>query len=126
MSLRTPLSRAKGLGAAKTGAGHWMGERISAAALVPLVLWFIISLIRYAGAPYEVVVEWVGSPVPAVLLILLIGVTAHHAALGMQVILEDYLHVEWQKLTAVYLVKFIAYALAAAGIFAVLRVSLGG
>ncbi|KAB7627546.1 succinate dehydrogenase, hydrophobic membrane anchor protein [Alkalilimnicola sp. S0819] len=126
MNLRTPIKRARGLGSAKHGSGVWLAERVSAAALVPLVIWFVYSLICYAGADYAVVREWFASPVTAVLMSLLVGLTAHHAANGMQVIFEDYLHVEWQKMLAIYLVKFIAYLLAAAGIFAVLRVSLGG
>ncbi|RFA28357.1 succinate dehydrogenase, hydrophobic membrane anchor protein [Alkalilimnicola ehrlichii] len=126
MSLRTPLSRAKGLGSAKDGVHHWWIERLTAVALVPLYIWFVWGLISHAGADYETVAAWIGSPVTAVLLVLLLAVTFHHAQLGMQVVYEDYIHTEWLKLTSIVLTKFIAYVLAAAGIFAVLRVAFGG
>jgi succinate dehydrogenase / fumarate reductase, membrane anchor subunit len=125
-SLRTPLSRAKGLGSAKEGVHHFLIERITAAALVPLFLWFAYSLVRLAGADYETVTAWVGSPLPAVLLILLIATGFWHGALGVQVILEDYMQPEWLKFVSIIFVKFIAIVLAGLGIFAVLRIALGG
>lgn len=126
MSLRTPLGRAKGLGSAKDGVGHWLAERVTSVALLPLVIWFVIGLIANAGADYEAVRAWVAYPVNAVLLILLLGTMFHHAQLGMQVIYEDYIHAEGLKLAAVYATKFAAYLLAAASSFAVLKVALGG
>lgn len=126
MSLRTPLGRAKGLGSAKEGVGHWLAERITAAALMPLVIWFVVGLIMHAGADFDEVRGWVGDPVNAVLMILLLGTMFHHAQLGMQVIYEDYIHVEWLKVVSIYATKFAAYLLAAAGSFAVLKVALGG
>ncbi len=123
---RTPLRQAKGLGSAKDGVGHWMVERLTGLALVPLYLWFVFSLVRYASADYATVVAWISSPVPAVLMILLIAVSFHHLQLGMQVVYEDYIHSEWLKFTCIILTKFVAFALAAAGIFAVLRVAFGG
>ena len=126
MNLRTPLSQAKGLGSAKDGVHHWWAERLTAAALVPLYIWLVFSLIGMAGADYETVRAWVAAPIPALLLILLIGVTFHHMQLGMQVVYEDYIHIEWLKLISIVLTKFIAFLLAAAGIFAVLRVAFGG
>ena len=126
MNLRTPLARARGLGSAKDGVGHWLAERVSAAALVPLVIWFVIGLIMHAGADYEAVKAWIGHPVNAVLMILLLGAMFHHAQLGMQVIYEDYIHTEWLKVGSIYATRFAAYLLAAAGSFAVLKVAFGG
>jgi succinate dehydrogenase / fumarate reductase membrane anchor subunit len=125
MSLRTPLKRAKGLGSAKSGVGNWLAERITAAALVPLVVWLVIGVIVHVGADYEVVRGWIGSPVHAVLFVLLIGITAHHAQLGMQVICEDYIHSDGLKITSIVMIKFAAFVLAAAGIFAVLSIAFG-
>lgn len=126
MSLRTPLSRAKGLGSAKQGLHHWWVQRVSAAALVPLVIWFVYGVIRYAGADYEVVRAWIAHPVNAVLWSLFIGVAMHHAQMGMQVVYEDYIHNEAAKVGSIVLTRFAAYVVAAAGIYAVLKVSFGG
>lgn len=126
MKFRTPLARAKGLGSAKSGVESWLSSRVFAVALVPLVIWLVIGLIRHAGADFEAASVWVGQPVNAVLMILLLGAMFHHAQLGMQVIYEDYIHTEWLKVSAIYLTKFAAYLLAAASSFAVLKVALGG
>lgn len=126
MKFRTPIARAKGLGSAKSGVEHWLSQRVAAAALVPLVIWLVIGLIRHAGADYEAARAWVGQPVNAVLMILLLGAMFHHAQLGMQVIYEDYIKIGWLKATSIYLTKFAAYLLAAAASFAVLKVAFGG
>jgi succinate dehydrogenase / fumarate reductase membrane anchor subunit len=126
MSLRTPLGRAKGLGSAKAGTEHWIAERVTAVALVPLVVWFLVGLVMNAGADYEAARDWIGHPVNTVLMILLLGSMFHHAQLGMQVIYEDYIHTEWLKVFSIYATKFAAYLLAAGGIFAVLKVAFGG
>jgi succinate dehydrogenase / fumarate reductase membrane anchor subunit len=126
VSLRTPLGRAKGLGSAKEGTGHWLAERVTGAALVPLVIWFVIGLIANAGAGYEEAREWVGHPVNAVLLVLLLVTMFHHAQLGMQVVYEDYTTPEWVKISCILLTKLAAYALAAAASFAVLKIAFGG
>jgi succinate dehydrogenase / fumarate reductase membrane anchor subunit len=126
MKFRTPLARAKGLGSAKSGVDSWLSSRVFAVALVPLVIWLVIGLIRHAGADFEAASAWVGQPVNAVLMILLLGAMFHHAQLGMQVIYEDYIHTEWLKVSVIYLTKFAAYLLAAASSFAVLKVALGG
>ena len=87
---RTPLARARGLGSAKEGVHHWWIQRLTAIALIPLVVWFAISLVMLSGADYAVVRAWIGSPLVMVLLILTIGVGLHHGQLGMQVVWEDY------------------------------------
>ena len=126
MSLRTDLARVRGLGSAKEGAAHWWAQRVTAVALVPLVLWLVASLAALAGADVAAVRAWIAQPVTAVLLVLMIGVTFHLAQLGLQVVIEDYVHTECAKIAGIVLVKFAAVALAAAGIFSVLKIALAG
>ena len=125
MSYRTPIGRARGLGSAKDGTAHWWAQRLTALALVPLVLWFVISVVGLVGAGRGALVDWLGSPVAAGLTILLIGATFHHAQLGVQVVIEDYVHNEAVKIAAIILVKFAAVVLALAGILAVLSIAFG-
>jgi succinate dehydrogenase / fumarate reductase membrane anchor subunit len=103
-----------------------MAERITAVALVPLIIWFIVGLIGIAGEGYEAARVWVAHPVNAVLLVLLLVTMFHHAQLGMQVVYEDYQTSEWVKITCILLTKLIAFAVAAAGSFAVLKIAFGG
>ncbi len=124
--MRTALGRVRGLGSAKEGVSHWWAQRLTAVALVPLVLWFVVSLLGFAGADHAAIVQWVRSPVVAVLLVLLIVTLLYHAQLGMRVVLEDYVHAEWLKITSILLLNFAVMFLAAIGVFAVLRVALGG
>lgn len=126
MSMRTPLAQVRGHGAAKSGAHHWWAQRLSAAALVPLTLWFVVSLITATTADYTAAVEWVSSPLNAGLLILLIGATFYHAQLGMQVVFEDYISSPWLLVASIFLVKLLALLLAVVAIVAVLRVVTGG
>jgi succinate dehydrogenase / fumarate reductase membrane anchor subunit len=125
-SLRTPLGRARGLGSAKEGVEHWWWQRLTAVALVPLSLWFAATLIGHLGGDYAAAVAWIGSPIPAILLILTVVTSLYHAALGVQVVIEDYVHKEWVKVTALILLRLVCFLLAVAGIFAVLRLSLKG
>nr|MBS0020931.1 succinate dehydrogenase, hydrophobic membrane anchor protein [Gammaproteobacteria bacterium] len=126
MRLRTPLAQARGLGAAREGIHHWWTQRLTALALIPLSLWLVASIITITGADYATAVEWVQSPVVAVLLLLFIAVAFYHAQLGMQVVLEDYVHGGWAKVATIILSKFLMIALAFVAGFAVLRVALGG
>jgi succinate dehydrogenase / fumarate reductase membrane anchor subunit len=125
-TLRSPLGRAVGLGSAKQGVEHWWMQRLTAIALVPLALWFVASVIALAGADHVAVIEWLSGPLAAILMLLLIGATFYHAALGLQVVIEDYIHGEGAKFAALVLNKFICFALAVAGIFAVLKIAFGG
>ena len=125
MSLRTPLANARGLGSAKEGVDHWWKQRLTAVALVPLFLWFGFSVALLGTADYYTVVGWLGHPVNAVLMILVLAVGFWHGALGLQVVIEDYVATHWKKVTALLLVQFAAVILALAGIFAVLRIALG-
>jgi succinate dehydrogenase / fumarate reductase membrane anchor subunit len=124
--LRTPLSRARGLGSAKQGVHHWWAQRITAVALIPLVAWFAISLIMMSGADYAVVRAWIGSPVVMVLLTLTIVIGLHHGQLGMQEVVEDYVHSEGLKLALIVLLRFVAVFFGLAAIVAILRIGFGG
>ena len=125
-SMRTPLGRAIGLGSAKEGVAHWWAQRVTAVALVPLTLWFCVGLIAHVGADRAKVLLWLGRPLPAILMLLLLSAGFHHMALGLQVVIEDYVHAEWAKIAALVLNRFVAYGLAVAGIFAVMRIALLG
>ena len=123
--MRSPLGRAVGLGSAKEGVEHWWLQRITAVALVPLGLWFVIAIIRLVGADADNVRDWVGNPLPAILLVLLLIATFYHAALGLQVVIEDYVHAELAKLGLLIVVRLACFALAVAGIFAVVSMAVG-
>ena len=124
--LRSPLARARGLGSAKHGVQHWWAQRLTAVALVPLVVWFAVSLVMLSGADYGAVRAWISSPFVMVLLILTIGVGLHHAQLGMQVVIEDYVASDGWKLALIVVVKFIAALFGLAAVVAILRIGFGG
>src|SRR5215467_5939885 len=96
--MRSPLGRAIGLGSAKEGVDHWWAQRITAIALVPLSLWFVSAAIGLVGADLDTVQNWIGLPLPAILLILLLIGMFYHLSLGLQVVIEDYVHSEFPKL----------------------------
>jgi succinate dehydrogenase / fumarate reductase membrane anchor subunit len=125
MNLRTPLAEARGLGSAKEGVHHWWAQRLTALALVPLLLWFAAALVGIATADYATAVAWVSSPLVTVLLLLLIGGTFYHAHLGMQVVFEDYIHTKWLMVAAIVVTRFAMIGLGLASAFAVLRIALG-
>ncbi|MGH8397073.1 MAG: succinate dehydrogenase, hydrophobic membrane anchor protein [Gammaproteobacteria bacterium] len=126
MSFRTPLARARGLGSAKEGTGHWLTQRITAVALIPLTLWFAASVLVYMHADYATVESWIHTPWTAVLLVLLVATVYWHACLGLQVVIEDYVHDEWLKMGVIVLIRFVSVILVVAGIFVVLRIAFGG
>lgn len=105
MSFKSPLGRARGLGSAKSGTGHWAAQRLSAMALVPLVLWFVWSLLCQAGADHAGFTAWLGQPHVAVLMSAFTLALFYHAQLGLQVVIEDYVHQEFAKLGALVVVK---------------------
>ena len=123
--LRTPLARARGLGSARYGVHHWWAQRLTAIALIPLVVWFAISLVMMSGADYGAVRAWIGSPMVMVLLSLTIAVGLHHGQLGLQVVIEDYVHGDGSKLALIVAVRFIAVLFGLAAIVAVLRIGFG-
>ena len=125
-SLRTPLARAKGMGSAHHGAGHWMGIRLTAIMLIPLTMYVVTTFfidVVYGG--YSGAMAWLSSPFAVVLVTLFLGAGFHHAANGVQEVIEDYVHCEWLKLSCIFLVKFIAAALAILGALATLKILLG-
>ncbi len=126
MSMRSPLGRVRGLGSAKDGTGHWWVQRLTAVALVPLTIWFVISVIGIAGADHAAFTAWLSSPVVAGLMILLIIATFHHAQLGLQVVIEDYIHDDGIKIATLLVVKGLALLLGVIGVLAVLKIAVGG
>ncbi len=122
---RTPLARARGLGSAKDGLHHWWIQRLTAIALIPLVVWFAISLVMLSGADFNMVRAWIGSPLVMVLLILTIGVGLHHAQLGLQVVWEDYT-AGATRVAMIVLTKFVAAVFGLGAIVAILRIGFGG
>jgi succinate dehydrogenase / fumarate reductase membrane anchor subunit len=123
--MQTPLARARGLGSAKEGVHHWWAQRLTAIALVPLSLWFIYSLVAVTGAEYTVVIAWLGQPINAVLMLLFLFSLYYHAALGVQVVIEDYIDSEWQKIACLILVKFLVFLAGISAAISVLKIYLG-
>jgi succinate dehydrogenase / fumarate reductase membrane anchor subunit len=124
--MRSPLGRAIGLGPARAGVDHWWGQRITAIAVIPLSLWFVAAVIGLLGADLETVQNWVSLPLPAILLVLLLIATFYHVSLGLQVVIEDYVHAELAKLGLIVAVRLLCFGFAVAGIFAVVSIALGG
>jgi len=121
MSLRSPLGRVLGLGSAKEGTGHWWSQRISAAALVLLGLWFAVSVARLDAGAYADVIAFIAMPLNSVLLILLAATMAYHSWLGVQVVIEDYIHAPTTKIVLLTLSRFLHVLVAVASIYAILR-----
>lgn len=126
MSLRSPLGRARGLGSAKSGTGHWWAQRLTALALIPLIIWFVISMISITGANHETALAFIASPINAVLLTLLIVAVFHHGQLGLTVVIEDYIHTKWLEVVLLLAVKGAAIFLGVASVYAVIAIALGG
>ena len=122
--MRSPLGRARGLGAAKAGAVHWWMQRLTSLALVPLTLWFLCAAVRMIGATRDDVVSWIAGPLPLVLMIALVIATFHHLQLGLQTVIEDYVENHAVRVGAVLLVKGLALLLALACIVSALRLGL--
>lgn len=121
-SLRSPLGRARGLGSAKDGTHHWWAQRVTALALVPLALWFVVGVVGLVGASHGAATRWIAHPVNAVLLAALVVAVFHHAQLGLQVVIEDYVHGEAPRIAALLAVKAACWLLAVASLFAILRI----
>jgi succinate dehydrogenase / fumarate reductase membrane anchor subunit len=122
-SLRSPLGRARGLGSARDGTHHWWAQRVTALALVPLVLWLIVGIVGLIGAPQIVVAAWIGHPLNAAILAALVVALFHHAQLGLQVVVEDYVHGEIAKLAMLLVVKGACWLLAAIALLGIVRLA---
>ena len=125
MSLRSPLGKVLGTGSAKEGVHHWWMQRLTSIALVPLTIWFVVSLLSLGSFEHVAVITWMAQSWTALLLVLFILVATSHSQLGVRVVVEDYVHGGSKTLTLV-LITFIHAVVAAAGIFAVLKVAFGG
>ena len=124
MSVRTPLGRVEGLGAAHRGTEHFVSQRVTAVALVPLTIWFIVVALSLVGADRNDAVQFLAEPVNAVLMALFIIANLMHMALGLQVVIEDYISGEAGKVVLLLLNKFFAWVVGAASIFALLKIAL--
>ncbi len=125
MSLRSPLGKVLGLGTAKDGTDHWWGQRMSAVALALLGLWFMVSLLRLPGFEQADVVQFIAAPLNTILMTLLCATLAYHSYLGVQVVLEDYVHAHGLKVVSLVASRFAHIFVAVASIYAVLRIGLG-
>jgi succinate dehydrogenase / fumarate reductase membrane anchor subunit len=122
--LRSPLGRARGLGSARAGSRHWWAQRLTALALVPLTLWFVFSVIHLSAAPHQAVINWLSAPLTMGLMLALVVATFHHLQLGLQVVIEDYVHDERTKMAVVLLIKAACVMLALVCIVSVLKIGL--
>ncbi len=125
MQQRSPIASVRGLGAAREGVGHWKVQRLTALANVPLVLWFVFSAMALSGSDYEAVRAWLSSPITASLMVMLIISLFTHARLGVQVVIEDYVHHEGVKMASLAALTLAVWALGVACIVAVLKVAIG-
>lgn len=124
MSLRSPLGKVRGLGSAKNGTHHWWMQKVTAVALIPLTVWFVSSIVQMTQADYGAVVKWMSSPVVAVLMMLFIITGIYHLKLGLQVIIEDYIHSEGQKVALQMFVTFGCVLIGMLAIFSILKIAL--
>jgi succinate dehydrogenase / fumarate reductase membrane anchor subunit len=126
VSYRTPLGRARGLGSAKHGAGHWVSERVTAIALVPLTVWMVYGILRLAAGDYGFAVHWVQDPLNATLVVLTFAISFWHMHSGLRVVVEDYIHKTLTKTTLLLINLFICGFAGALAVFSILKVALSG
>jgi len=124
MSLKTPLSRARGLGSAKAGAAHFWHQRLTAVVLVPLTIWFVYVVVRFTGAELGEVRHFFANPFNAGLMLIFVLAGLYHMTLGVQVIIEDYIHRESTRLALLVLNQFAGLAIAVICTIAILRLAL--
>lgn len=122
--LKTPLSRALGLGAGHGALHHWMIQRVTGVFAVPLTFWLAWAVLQIKGLSYDGVVAWIAQPVNAVLMMLTVVVFAYHAALGLQVVIEDYVHTAGRKIVTLLFMKAVFIFVAAVSVFSILKVAL--
>ncbi len=126
VSLRSDIARVRGLGSAKEGVHHWWMQRLTALALIPLGIWLVASLVCNAGADHAAIVQWLGAPFTLGALGLTILAAFYHAVLGLQVVIEDYIHSKAAKFTLLILIYFAAFALGATAIVSLLYGAFAG
>ena len=125
MSQRTPLGRVRGLGSAGSGTHHFWHQRVTSLILLPLTFWLIYSLLAVTPLDHAGVTAWMTAPINAVLLLLFLLSLFYHAQLGIQVVIEDYVHVECVKIASIVLVNALILLAGTASVLAVLKVFLG-
>jgi succinate dehydrogenase / fumarate reductase membrane anchor subunit len=123
---RSMLGRARGLGAAKSGTAHWWALKTTSFALIPLTLWFLASVIGLIGAPRAAVAAWMAGPITATLLLATIAALFHHMYLGVQTVIEDYIHRERPRMAWLMVAKAAAWLLALASAVSVLKLAFTG
>lgn len=126
MGTGTGIGRVRGLGSARSGTHHWINQRVTAAGNVLLVLWLIFSILHMPGLGYEDVTAWLGQPLVAVPMMLMLVSVFYHLKLGLQVLIEDYVHEDGMKFGALLLLNFYAIGGAALGIFAIAKIAFSG
>ena len=123
-TMKTHLARVRGLGSAKEGSHHWWMQRLTAIALIPLTVWFAISIIGIVGADHAAVVNWFSSPVISIFMILFVSTMVYHSTLGVQVVIEDYIHKERWKFGLLIALKFLGITLGVVAGFSILKLAL--
>ena len=126
MSLRHPLSKAKGLGSAKDGTTHWWMQRVTAVLLVPLSVWLLFCALPMIGAGYADARVWLAQPLNAFLVLALALTVIYHALLGVQVVIEDYFHTRWLEVVLLTSIRLLAFLAALATALAIVRIAVGG
>ena len=128
MRIQTPLARVRYLGSAKEGSDHWWWQRLTALLLVPLSLWFVASIwwLVIGGATYKAFQDWLSGPVAAILMLLFIGMMFYHLKLGLQVVIEDYVHTKAVKWTFLVMINLGCLIGAIAAIYSTVAVARGG
>jgi succinate dehydrogenase / fumarate reductase membrane anchor subunit len=126
VDLRSDLARVRGLGSAKDGVHHWWVQRLSAVALVPLGIWFVVSAIKLAGVPLDVYRAWLNTGANVFLMVLFVATLFYHLKLGLQIVIEDYVHDEKAKVVSLMLNTFANIFVGAFSVFALVKVAFGG
>ena len=122
--LQTPLGRVRGAGSAKGGTHHWWMQRVTSMAMLPLFIWFAFSVASHAGAPWEVMSEWIGRPFNAIMLVVLASIGFYHTGAGLQVVVEDYIRPERSAMLAILAIKAVCTLLGLLAALSILRLAI--